>query len=336
MQQSGLSLKKLKPLACAALFALASATGAQAATYPDKPIKLIVPYPPGGTTDIAARAMAHAMEGDLKQPIVVENHSGAGGMIGMGIVAHAKPDGYTLGLGTIGTQSINQFIYKKMPYNPSEAFVPIALVITTPNVIAVSAKSKIKTLADLIATAKARDAKGKNDRLSFASPGVGSSVHLTGVYFEQMAGIHMLHVPFKGGAESIPAVTGGHIDVLFDNLPSSLAQIKSGEHLRGLAVTSAKRSPALPNLPTVAESGVPGFDVIAWFGLWAPKGTPQPIIDKLIAASKTALKSPELDKLFATQGAEAGNLFGADLGAFVNKERDRWSKLIKDRHIQTQ
>ncbi|OWT63655.1 Bug family tripartite tricarboxylate transporter substrate binding protein [Candidimonas nitroreducens] len=336
MPQSGLSLKMLKPLACAALLALASATGAQAATYPDKPITLIVPYPPGGTTDIAARAVAHVMEGELKEPIIIENRAGAGGMIGMGLVAHAKPDGYTLGLGTIGTQSINQFIYKNMPYNPSTAFVPIALVITTPNVIAVSAKSKIKTLGDLIATAKARDAKGKSDRLSFASPGVGSSVHLTGVYFEQEAGIHMLHVPFKGGAESMPAVTGGHVDVLFDNLPSSLAQIKSGERLRGLAVTSAKRSPALPDLPTVAESGVPGFDVIAWFGLWAPKGTPQPVIDKLIAASKTALKSPKLEELFAKQGAEAGHLFGADLGAFVNKERQRWSKLIKDRHIQTQ
>jgi tripartite-type tricarboxylate transporter receptor subunit TctC len=334
MPQSGFSLKMFKPLACAALFALASATGAHAAAYPDRPITLIVPYPPGGTTDIAARAVAHVMEGELKQPIVIENHSGAGGMIGMGMVAHAKADGYTLGLGTIGTQSINQFIYKNMPYNPSTAFVPIALVITTPNVIAVSASSKIKSLADLIAAAKAREAKG--DRLSFASPGVGSSVHLTGVYFEQMAGIHMLHVPFKGGAESIPAVTGGHVDVLFDNLPSSLAQIKSGARLRGLAVTSAKRSPAVPDLPTVAESGVPGFDVTAWFGLWAPKGTPKPVVDTLIKAAKQALKSPKLDALFATQGATAGTLFGPDLGAFVQKERQRWSKLITDRHIQTQ
>ena len=272
------------------------------------------------------------MQKQLKQTIVVENRAGAGGVIGMGVVAHAKPDGYTLGLGTIGTQSINQFLYKDMSYNPEKDLAPIALVITTPNVIAVPAASKIKTVADLIAAAKA----AKDKELSFASPGVGSSVHLTGAYFEQEAGIHLLHVPFKGASQSIPAVVGGQVNILIDNLPSSLAQIKDGSRLRGVAVTSAQRSPAIPNIPTVAESGLPGFDVIAWFGLYAPAGTPKPVIDKLIAAARHALESPEVKAKFISFGAEAGTLFGSDLGAFQHKEAERWSKVIKDRHITTQ
>lgn len=332
MKQSGRFFKTFKPFAYAAMIALAGSMSAHAATYPERNITLLVPYPPGGTTDISARAFAHVLQGELKQSVIVENRAGAGGVIGMGVVAHAKPDGYTLGLGTIGTQSINQFMYKKMSYDPSTAFVPIALIITTPNVIGVPASSSIKTLADLIATAKAKSAKG--DKLSYASPGVGSSVHLTGAYFEQVAGIDMLHVPFKGGAESITAVSGGHVDVLFDNLPSSLNQIKDGSKIRGLAVTSSQRSPAIPNIPTVAESGLPGFDVTAWFGLWAPKGTPQAVIDTLIKASRQALKSPELNATFAAVGAQAGTLFGPDLGAFEQSERNRWSKLIADRHIE--
>lgn len=323
-----------KRLAYAALLALAGSLSAHAAPYPDRSITLIVPYPPGGTTDISARNLADAMQKQLNQTIVVENRAGAGGVIGMGVVAHSKPDGYTLGLGTIGTQSINQFLYKDMSYSPEKDLASIALVITTPNVIAVNASSKIKTVSDLIAAAK--DAKAKDKEMSYASPGVGSSVHLTGAYFEQEAGIHLLHVPFKGASQSIPAVVGGQVNVLFDNLPSSLAQIKDGSRLRGIAVTSAQRSPAIPNIPTVAESGLPGFDVTAWFGLYAPAGTPQPIIDKLITAAKAALESPELKTKFASFGAHAGTLFGADFTNFEHKERARWGKLIKDRHITTQ
>ena len=327
-------LFKARHLACAAFIALAGSLSAHAATFPDHSITLVVPYPPGGTTDISGRTLADAMQKQLKQTIVVENRAGAGGVIGMGVVAHAAPDGYTLGLGTIGTQSINQFLYKNMSYDPEKDLTPIALVITTPNVIAAQTSSKIKTVSDLIAAAKAAKAGGKE--LSFASPGVGSSVHLTGAYFEQVAGIHMLHVPFKGASQSIPAVAGGQVDVLIDNLPSSLAQIKEGSRLRGIAVTSAKRSPALPNVPTVAESGLPGFDVIAWFALYAPAGTPKPIVDKLIAAAKTALESPDVKAKFASFGAQAGTLFGSDLGAFQHKEVERWGKVIKDRHITTQ
>lgn len=333
MRQTIKPFKTLVRLSLATFITFAGIAAAHAATYPDRPITLIVPYPPGGTTDISARTLANVMQKQLKQTIVIENRAGAGGSIGMGVVAHAKPDGYTLGLGTIGTQSINHFLYKDMSYDPATAFVPIALVITTPNVIAVGANSNIKTLAELIATAKkAKDGK----KLSYASPGIGSSVHLTAAYFEQSAGIEMLHVPYKGAGQSIPAAMGGQVDVLLDNLPSSLAQLKDGSRLRGIAVTSAQRSPAMPNIPTVAESGLPGFDVTAWFGLYAPAGTPKPVVDTLIDAAKKALDAPELKAKFVSLGAQAGTLLGSDLAAFEHDERERWSKLIKERHITAQ
>ncbi|TEA78904.1 Bug family tripartite tricarboxylate transporter substrate binding protein [Allopusillimonas ginsengisoli] len=312
--------------------ALALSTGAQAASFPEHAITLIVPYPPAGTTDIAARTIAHAMEGVLGQSVVVENRAGAGGSIGMGQLARAKPDGYTLGMGTIGTQSINQFLYPDMPFDPEKDFAPIALVLTTPNVIAVNAQSEIKTMDDLIAAAKS----AKDKKLSYASPGVGSSVHLTGAYLEQEAGIDMLHIPYKGASQSLPALIGGQVDILLDNLPSTLAQIKDGSKIRGIAITSAERSPSVPNIPTVAESGLKNVDVTAWFALYAPTGTPPDILDKLTAAAKQALASPEVQAKFVSLGAEAGTLTGSELSAFEAKERARWSKLIQDRNIQRQ
>ncbi len=320
-----------KRLAYAAAVTLATIATAHAA-YPERPVTLIVPYPPAGTTDIAARTMAQAMEAKLGQTIVIENRAGAGGSIGMGVVARAKPDGYTIGMGTIGTQTINQFLYDDMPFDPEKDFVPIALVVTTPNIIAVNAKSDIKSLADLIAKAKAN----KEDKLTYATPGIGSSVHLTGAYLEQVAGIDMLHIPFKGVSGSLPALIGGQVDILLDNLPSTLAQVQDGSKIRGIAVTSAKRLASVPDIPTVAESGIADFDVTAWFALYAPKGTPKEAVDKLIAAAQGALASPELQAKFVSLGAQAGTLVGDELAAFEAKERERWSKLIKDRNIQRQ
>ncbi len=321
----------VKRLAYAAALTLATMATAHAA-YPERPVTLIVPYPPAGTTDIAARTMAQAMEASLGQSIVVDNRAGAGGSIGMGIVARAKPDGYTIGMGTIGTQTINQFLYADMPFDPEKDFVPIALVVTTPNIIAVNAKSDVKNLADLIAKAKA----GKNEKLTYATPGIGSSVHLTGAYLEQAAGIEMLHIPFKGVSGSLPALIGGQVDVLLDNLPSTLAQVQDGSKIRGIAVTSAERLASVPNIPTVAESGIANFNVTAWFALYAPKGTPKEAVDKLIASAKSALATPELQAKFTALGAQAGTLVGDELAAFEAKERERWSKLIKDRNIQRQ
>ncbi|MBO1013798.1 tripartite tricarboxylate transporter substrate binding protein [Achromobacter sp. SD115] len=321
-------------LTAPALAALAFLTfpAAHAAGYPDHPVTVVVPYPPGGGADIFGRAIAHALEPGLKQTVLVENKPGAGGNIGMAYVARAKPDGYTLGLGTIGTQTINQFLYSNMAFDPERDLVPIALVSTTPNVIAVSAKSPYKTVADVIKAAQ----QSKDKKLTYASPGIGSSVHLTGAYFEAMAGVTMLHVPFKGTSASLPAVAGGQVDLLFDNLPGALAQIKDGNLIRGVAVTSSARDASVPNLPTVAESGLPGFDVTAWFALYAPRNTPEPVVQQLIDAARSGLKSPAVAANFAGMGAKPGTLFGADLGAFEAAERKKWGGLIKDKGITAQ
>ncbi len=313
----------------ASVLALVAAGAVQAASFPAQPVTLVVPFPPGGTTDIAARTMAQAMEKALGQSIVVDNRAGAGGNIGMAAVSRAKADGYTIGMGTIGTQSINQFLYKDMAFDPTKDFEPIALVMSTPNVIAVNAASDIKSMQDLVEAAKTR-------KLSYASPGVGSSVHLTGAYLEQVLNVEMLHVPFKGVANSMPALIGGQVDVLLDNLPSTLAQLKDGSKVRGIAVTSAERSPSVPDVPTVAETAVPNFSVTAWFALYAPKGTPEEALNKLTDAARQALASKEVQERFQTLGAQAGNLFGEDLRKFEQEERERWSTLVKERNISTQ
>lgn len=312
-----------------ALLALVTAGAAHAASFPAQPVTLIVPFPPGGTTDIAARTVAQAMEKALGETVVVDNRAGAGGNIGMAALARAKADGHTIGMGTIGTQSINEFLYKDMAFDPKTDFEPIALVMTTPNVIAVNAQSDIKDMKGLLEAAKSR-------KLTYASPGVGSSVHLTGAYLEQELGIEMLHVPFKGVAGSMPALIGGQVDILLDNLPSTLAQIKDGSKVRGIAVTSAERSPSVPELQTVAESVIPGFGVTAWFALYAPKGTPEEAMKKLTQAAQQALSSKEVQERFQTLGAQVGTLTGQDLRKFEEDERARWSKLVKERNISTQ
>lgn len=313
----------------ATLVALVATGAVQAAGFPAQPVTLVVPFPPGGTTDIAARTVAQAMEKTLGKSVVVDNRAGAGGNIGMAAVARAKADGYTIGMGTIGTQAINQFLYKDMAFNPETDFEPIALVMTTPNVIAVNVESEIKDIKGLLEAAKSR-------KLTYASPGVGSSVHLTGVYLEQELGVEMLHIPFKGVAGSMPALIGGQVDVLLDNLPSTLAQIQDGSKVRGIAVTSAERSPSVPDVPTVAESGVPEFGVTAWFALYAPKGTPEEALDKLREAANQALASEDVQARFQTLGAQAGTLSGEDLRTFENEERARWGKLVEERNIATQ
>jgi tripartite-type tricarboxylate transporter receptor subunit TctC len=248
-------------------------------------------------------------------------------------VARSKPDGYTIGLGTIGSQAINQFIYSQMQFDPATDLVPIALVSTTPNVLVVSATSPWKNLGDVLAAARAA---GKDKKLSYGTPGIGSSPHLTGAYLEAMAGVELLHVPFKGVSASMPALIGGQIDLLFDNLSGSIAQIKDGSRVRGIAVTSLERSPMLPTLPSFAEDGVKGFDVTAWFAIYAPKGTPQPVMDKLIEAARVGLKSEKVIQTYERLAAVPGNLFGPDLAKFEAAERAKWGKLIKDRDIKAE
>ncbi|MDO8693390.1 MAG: tripartite tricarboxylate transporter substrate binding protein [Sheuella sp.] len=320
-------------IASAALtFSAIPVSSALAQAFPTRPVTVVVPYPAAGAADIFGRSIAQAMEETLKQPVVVENKPGAGGNLGMTYVARSKPDGYTIGLGTIGTQSINQFIYPEMQFDPERDLIPIALVSTTPNVLVVSATSPWKNLGDVIKAAR----ESKDKKLSFGTPGIGSSPHLTGAYFEAMSGIELLHVPFKGVSASMPALIGGQIDLLFDNLSGSINQIKDGSRVRGIAVTSAQRSPLAPDLPTFAEMGVTGFDVTAWFAIYVAKGTPQPIVDKLIEAARVGLQSPKVAEAYVKLAAVPGNLFGPDLGAFEKAERQKWGKLVKDRGIQAQ
>lgn len=320
-------------IAAVGIFSLAVGfSGAQAQSFPTRALTVVVPYPAAGAADIFGRAIAGVLEENLKQTVIVENKPGAGGSLGMSYVARSKPDGYTIGLGTIGTQTINQFLYPEMQHDPEKDLIPIALVSTTPNVLVVAANSPWKNLGDVIKAA--REAKDK--KLSFGTPGIGSSPHLTGAYFEGMASVELLHVPFKGVSASMPALIGGQIDLLFDNLSGSINQINDGSRVRGIAVTSAERSPLAPNLPTFAESGVPGFDVTAWFAIYVPKGTPQPVIDTLIEASRKGLKTEKVAESFKRLAAVPGNLYGTDLAAFEKSERAKWGKLIKERGIQAQ
>ncbi|NDY83147.1 tripartite tricarboxylate transporter substrate binding protein [Orrella sp. NBD-18] len=311
---------------------IAGMSQVQAQNFPTRSLTVVVPYPAAGAADIFGRSIAMALEENLKQSVVVENKPGAGGNLGMTYVARSKPDGYTIGLGTIGTQSINQFIYPSMQFDPEKDLTPIALVAMTPNVLVVSANSPWKNLGDVIKAA--REAKDK--KLSYGTPGIGSSPHLTGAYFEAMSGVELLHVPFKGVSASMPALIGGQIDLLFDNLSGSINQINDGSRVRGIAVTSAERSSLAPNLPTFAESGVSGFDVTAWFAIYVPKGTPQPVVDTLIEAARKGLKTDKVAEAYKKLAAVPGNKFGPDLAAFEKSERAKWGKLVKDRGIQAQ
>ncbi len=321
----------LSAFAVAGLFSTASSV-VQAQDFPSRPMTLVVPYPAAGAADMFGRSMAQALEGALKQTVVVENRPGAGGNVGMTYVSRAKPDGYVIGLGTIGTQTINQFIYPEMQFDPEKDLMPIALVSTTPNVLSVAATSPWKNLQDVINAAK----QAKDKKLTYGTPGIGSSVHLTAAYFEAVTGIELLHIPFKGVSASLPALIGGQIDLLFDNLPGTINQINEGGRIRGIAVTSAERSPQAPNLPTFAESGAAGFDVTAWFAIYAPRGTPAAVMDKLIAASREGLKTDKVVQAYAKMAATPGNRFGSELGAFEQAERAKWGKLVKDRGIKAE
>ena len=268
-----------------------------AQTYPTKPIRIVVPFPAGGTTDVLARAAAQKLTESLGQPAVVDNRPGAGGNIGAELVAKSPPDGYTLLMGTVGTHAINPSLYPKMPYDHVKDFAPVILVAGVPNVLVINPALPVNSVQELIAYAKANPGK-----LNFASSGNGTSIHLSGELFKTMAGVQMTHVPYKGSAPALQDLVGGQVQLMFDNLPSSLALIKGGK-LKALAVTSSARAAALPDVPTLAESGLPGFEASSWFGLLAPAGTPQPIILKVNGDVAKWLASPEAKEKLLAQGA---------------------------------
>lgn len=309
---------------CALLAVLAFAAPAQT-NYPTRPVRIIVPFPAAGTTDILARDVAQTLTQTTGQPFVVENRPGAGGNIGSDLVAKAAPDGYTLLMGTVGTHAINPSLYAKMPYDHVKDFVPIILVAGVPNVLEINPQLPVNSVQELIAYAKTNPGK-----INFASSGSGTSIHLSGELFKTMTGVQMTHVPYKGSAPALQDLVGGQVQIMFDNLPSSLALIKAGK-LKPLAVTSAARSSVLPDVPTVAESGLPGFEASSWFGLLAPAGTPKEIVAKINADVAKWLATPEAKEKLQAQGAiVASGLTPDDFAKHIANETTKWAKVVKE------
>ena len=316
-------LRAIAVLAGIAAIAVAASSAAQAPAYPTKPIRLVVPFPPGGATDIIARAVAQKLSETWNQSIVVDNRPGAGGNIGTELVAKAAPDGYTLEMGTVGTHAINGSLYAKIPFDHVKDFAPIILVAGVPNVLVVNAALPVNSVQELIAYGKANPGK-----LNFASSGNGTSTHLSGELFKVMTGVQMTHVPYKGSAPALQDLLAGQVQLMFDNLPPSLPQIKAGK-LRALAVTSATRAPALPDVPTVAESGLAGFEASSWFGLLAPTGTPPAIIAKINEEVVKWLASPEGKEKLAAIGANPAGGPPEDFARHIQAETAKWAKVVK-------
>jgi len=310
------------------LFALAARPSGAQGTWPVKPVRILVPFAPGGTTDILARALAPELGKAFGQTFVVENKAGAGGNLGADLVAKSPADGYTLLMGTVGTQAINPALYPKMPYDAAKDFVQITLVAGVPNVLvmnpAKAAAVGITDVRSLIAYARAHPGK-----LNMASSGNGTSIHLSGELFKTMTGTYMVHFPYRGSGPALLDLIGGTMDLMFDNLPSALPQVKAGK-LIALAVTSSQRSAALPDVPTVAEAGpVPGFEATSWFGLLAPAGTPADIVNRVQQESAKALASPALKDRLLSQGAIPSGMAPADFGSFIAGETKKWAAVVK-------
>ena len=316
-------------LGAAAMALALPAAQAQPGSYPDKPIRIVVPYTAGGFNDTMARVFARKLQDAWGQPAVVDNKPGAGTVLGTDAGAKAPPDGYTLVV--VGFPLVvNQYIYPKLPYDTKTDFAPVILGGQTPNLLLVRADSPIKSMADLIARAKAEPGK-----LNYASAGNGTSLHLAMEYFKSVTGTDMSQIPYKGSAPMVTDLLGGQVDVMFDNLPNALPHVKAGK-MRALAVTTAKRLPAVPEVPTVAEQGYPGFEVAVWYGLAAPKGTPKPILDKLNAELQKALKAEDVKTIFAAQGVEVLGGSVADFDKFFVAQDAKWAPVIQQAGIKAE
>ena len=308
--------------------AVRAQTAAPAGGWPTKPVRIVVPFAAAGTTDILARALAPELGKAFGQTFFIDNKPGAGGNVGADAVAKSSPDGYTLLMGTVGTQSINAALYPKMPFDPARDLVPITLMAGVPNVLVMNpAKAHaygIANVADLIRYARANPGK-----LNMASSGNGTSIHLSGELFKSMTGSYMVHFPYKGSGPALLDLIGGTMDLMFDNLPSALPQIKGGK-LIALAVTSAQRSTALPDVPTIAEAGpLKGFEASSWFGLLAPAGTPADIINRLQQETAKALGTPALKERLLAQGAIPSGMSPAEFTRFIAAETKKWTQVVK-------
>lgn len=317
----------LKSFLAAAACAVVAHT-AVAQPYPSKPVRIVVPFPAGGTTDIVARLVGSELQKMWGQPVVIENRGGAGGNIGTDVVAKSPADGYTLLMGTVGTHAINLPLYTqgggKLPYDPIKDFTPITLVAAVPNVMVVPASLPVSSVKEFIALAKS-----KPGQLNMASSGNGTSIHLSGELFKSLTKTYMVHLPYRGSAPAIQDLIAGNTQVMFDNLPSALPHIRSGR-LKALAVTSLERAPALPNVPTIEEAAeLKGFDATSWFGLLAPAGTPREIVTKVHQDVVKVLSTPEMRERFIGQGAQPVGNTPEQFAAFIRSEIDKWTQVVK-------
>jgi len=308
----------------AVVLAALAAPSPAAETYPNKAVRVIVPFPAGGPLDVVARAIGQKLSDAWGQPVIIDNRPGAGGNIGADLVAKSTPDGYTILEGALSTHAVNLSLYSKLPYDPVRDFAPITLVAVTPNVLVVNPSLPVDSVKDLIAYAKAHPGK-----LSFGSGSNGSAGHLAGEAFKTEAGVDMVHVPYKGGAPAMQALLAGDTQLMFDNLANSMQQVRAGK-LKALAVTTARRSALVPELPTLAETGLPGFDIYTWWGFMAPAGTPREIIAKWNAEVTRILNTPEMKAFFAQQGAEPVPTSPDEFAALIRREIPKYAKIVKD------
>lgn len=295
--------------------------------YPEKPIKIVVPYTAGGFNDTMARVFGKVLQDNWGKPVIVENRPGAGTVIGTDVGAKAAPDGYTL-LVVGFPLSVNQFLYRKLPYDTTRDFTPIMLGGKTPNLLVVNSKSEIRTLADFVAAAKANPGK-----INYASAGKGTSLHLAMEYFKSVAGIDVTHVPYRGSSPMVTDLLGGQVDIMFDNLPNALPHVTAGT-MRALGVTTKQRVAERPDIPTIAEQNYPGFEIDVWYALAAPAGTPKVIVDKLNAELNKALRSKTVKEAFAAQGVEPLGGTPEDMAAYFKAQDEKWSKVIKGANIE--
>ncbi len=296
-------------------------------TWPTRFVRLIVPFVPGGATDVIARVLAGRLSETWGQQVVVENRPGAGANIGAQAVAQSDPDGYTLYIGSV-PHATNRFLYSSLNYDPVADFAPVTLICMQPNIMVVPNSSPAKSVTEFVAYGKANPGK-----ISYGSGGVGTSVHLSGELFKRMTGIEMTHIPYRGAAPALQDVMAGRLDLIFDNVTSSLPQVKGG-NARGLAVTTGKRVPAVPDLPTIAEAGVPGFDVSSWFALFVPAKTPSAIVKKINEDTVAALGNPMVKERLEQLGAALVGSTPAELAAFLKSEMDKWGPVIREAKIR--
>ena len=312
---------------CIATAAASIASAQSLDNYPTRPVTIVVPFPPGGGTDVGARLVAQKLSLKWGQPVIVENRGGAAGRLGADVVAKAKPDGYTLLVGNVGTQSVNPALYKKMPYDADKAFAPIGMIAELPLVMLVTPALPWKNIKDVVEAAKKEPGK-----ITFASSGAGGAPHLAGEIFQQASGTKMLHIAYKGGGPAALDLMAGHVNIYFGTVLESVGHVKAGK-LKGLGVTSANRSPALPELPTIAESGYAGFDTGSWIGLLAPAGTPVAIINKVSADLREVLALPDTKNTLITQGATPWPMTPEQFAARIKSDRQRYGKIIEENNL---